>query len=154
RGRIALAQHLAADRIEASAALVRHLDQCLACMSCERVCPSGVRYGELLVETRALLHEKRRPNTTPSWLTNPRTLRIGLQLTRIPGRRAALRSRIAQALLKPFGLARAAREMPRLPIAAAWPKPRAATRGRVGLFLGCAAELADRDVHPAAAKLL
>lgn len=30
-----------------------HLDQCLACHGCETVCPSGVQYGSLLMETRA-----------------------------------------------------------------------------------------------------
>src|ERR1700676_4760739 len=57
RGRIAFAQALANEQLALTPTLTTHLDQCLACMSCERVCPSHVRYGELLVATRSLMRE-------------------------------------------------------------------------------------------------
>lgn len=53
RGRIAVARALALGTIEAGPIGDAHLDHCLACRSCEAVCPVGVRYGELLLETRA-----------------------------------------------------------------------------------------------------
>src|SRR5579864_7154130 len=59
RGRIAFAQALASGRLAATPTLTSHLDQCLACMSCEPVCPSHVRYGTLIVATRSLLRESR-----------------------------------------------------------------------------------------------
>jgi len=37
-----------------------HLDQCLACHSCETACPSGVQYGRLLMETRASMAPHRK----------------------------------------------------------------------------------------------
>ncbi len=55
RGRIAIAAALARGEAEPTAALRSHLDHCLGCLGCERVCPAQVRYGELLVETRALI---------------------------------------------------------------------------------------------------
>ncbi|MDB5073848.1 MAG: uncharacterized protein JWO42_27 [Chloroflexi bacterium] len=35
--------------------LNRHLSRCLDCRACETACPSGVRYGQILEETRAAL---------------------------------------------------------------------------------------------------
>ncbi|MCE5232635.1 MAG: 4Fe-4S dicluster domain-containing protein, partial [Xanthomonadaceae bacterium] len=55
RGRIALARAVATGTLIADADLCGHLDHCLGCLACERVCPSGVQYGALLAETRALL---------------------------------------------------------------------------------------------------
>jgi len=40
RGRIALARSIASGRIAPGPVATRHLDQCLACLSCEEVCPS------------------------------------------------------------------------------------------------------------------
>jgi glycolate oxidase iron-sulfur subunit len=56
RGRIALMQALANGRLEMSEALTRHLDSCLVCRACEKMCPSKVEYGELIDTTRGLLH--------------------------------------------------------------------------------------------------
>src|SRR5688572_32027031 len=53
RGRIAYAKSLALGRVEASATMRAHLDGCLACGSCEVVCPSRVPFLELLAGTRA-----------------------------------------------------------------------------------------------------
>ena len=55
RGRIAFARALAGGEVDAkSGRLAAHLDRCLGCGTCERVCPSGVRYDELISLTRAL----------------------------------------------------------------------------------------------------
>src|SRR5215813_10412909 len=37
---------------------VRHLDQCLGCMSCVTACPSGVQYDKLIEATRAQLERR------------------------------------------------------------------------------------------------
>ncbi|WP_284320469.1 (Fe-S)-binding protein [Dyella acidisoli] len=55
RGRIAIAAALARGQFPPTPELRTPLDHCLGCLSCERVCPAGVKYEELLVETRALL---------------------------------------------------------------------------------------------------
>lgn len=62
RGRIVLIDAgLDADS-SLSDATVTHLDRCLGCMACVSACPSGVRYDELLVDTRAQVERRwRRP---------------------------------------------------------------------------------------------
>jgi glycolate oxidase iron-sulfur subunit len=58
RGRISLIQALAAGELRNSAAAQIHLDRCLSCLACESVCPSGVRYGELIDGGRTLLNRQ------------------------------------------------------------------------------------------------
>ena len=157
RGRIAFAQALAMGRIEATPTLSTHLDQCLACLHCERVCPSKVRYGELIVATRALLRGPARPRWSPIGFlaVHLRWLRAALRLANAPIIGHILRSRAAQALLRPLRLDRLLRELPRLPIVdRSATRQIASPRGRVGLFLGCVAAATDRDVHAGAARLL
>jgi glycolate oxidase iron-sulfur subunit len=55
RGRLWLMKALADGRLEPTAPVVRHLDQCLGCRACETACPSGVHYGEVLEATRGWL---------------------------------------------------------------------------------------------------
>lgn len=58
RGRIALIQGWLSGQLSPSDTLTRHLDQCLLCRRCERVCPSMVPYGEIMDQSKALLAEK------------------------------------------------------------------------------------------------
>lgn len=161
RGRIAFAQALATGQLGLTATLTKHLDQCLACTSCERVCPAHVRYAELLVATRSLMREATPRARRQRWpgflLLRPRLLRAALRLANLAVVRACVRSRLMQRMLRPFGLDRLARELPHLPRPAPLPnlvKPTAPPRGRIGLFLGCVAAEADRDVHAGATRLL
>jgi glycolate oxidase iron-sulfur subunit len=48
RGRIALIQGWAGGHLKTSKKLVEHIDNCLLCRSCERVCPAVVPYGRLI----------------------------------------------------------------------------------------------------------
>ena len=161
RGRIALAQALASGQLAATPALTMHLDQCLICLNCEHVCPSQVRYGELIVTARSLLRESRRPlrreRALLALMARPRWLRAGLRLANLPGLRSWIRSAMVRNALRPFGLDRFARELPRLLRVASLPQLGKATtppRGRVALFIGCAAATVDRDVHVSAIRLL
>jgi glycolate oxidase iron-sulfur subunit len=157
RGRIAFAQALAQGTLEATPSVLAHLDQCTACMACERVCPSKVRYGELIVTTRAWLHDGKGAGGLAWLVACPRLLGALLRVANLPGLRQILQGRVVRALLRPFGLERAVVEIPRLPRVAAAPARASASaspRGRVGLFLGCVAASVDRDVHAAARSLL
>jgi glycolate oxidase iron-sulfur subunit len=61
RGRIVLMKEGLKEESELSPQLVTHIDRCLGCMACVTACPSGVRYDELIEDTRAQIernHER------------------------------------------------------------------------------------------------
>ena len=159
RGRIAFAQALAQGKLEPSATVLTHLDNCLACMACERVCPSKVQYGELITTTRAWLVDSGKVSRTGRslgrLLAYPRLLGALLRVANLPVVRGVARSRAMRMVLRPLGLDRALAELPRLPRVESMPsRAPASPRGHVGLFLGCVAASVDRDVHAAARTLL
>ena len=75
RGRVSLMRALASGALPASEQLAAHLSLCLGCRACERVCPSGVRYGQLIEAGRTLV----RTQQPDAWLT-----RAGLGLSARP----------------------------------------------------------------------
>ena len=156
RGRIALAKALALDMLTEPSTAAQHLDQCLACLRCEGVCPSHVRYGELIVATRQLLHRGTRAGGVWSFvMRQPLLLRIALRAGGTRWLRRLLQSAALRRLWQAFGVQRAIDELPVLPpVPRAAAQTRTASRGRVGLLLGCVASVADRDVHAAARRLL
>ena len=62
RGRIDLMRGLRDRRISLTDTTVAHFDKCLGCMACVTACPSGVKYDQLIEETRAMI-ERERPRT-------------------------------------------------------------------------------------------
>jgi glycolate oxidase iron-sulfur subunit len=152
RGRIALIQGLLQGWLAPGAGLEGHLDNCLGCRACEGACPSGVRYGALIDGARVRL-------------SRPRSLsrRLVLALASRPRWFGA-----AAAVARGLGLRRLGQHLPGA--AGRWLRlvpphpgpvpgslstdPQGASRGRVGLFLGCVAREADVAVHRAAARLL
>ncbi|MES9818902.1 MAG: (Fe-S)-binding protein [Candidatus Thiodiazotropha sp.] len=68
RGRISLIQALAEGELELDTAVETHLDRCLGCRRCEIVCPSGVRYGQLLDAGRSLITKRKRGRPFMRWL--------------------------------------------------------------------------------------
>lgn len=150
RGRIALLQALANGQLDAGPKLREHIDHCLLCRRCERVCPSGVQYGKLFDLGQQLLAQDRRPSraarlglalaTHPTWLRGLARL-IGLAQR---GGVMWLGRRLGLARLSP--LLRRGLNLPRLAaparLAAHYPAhgPR---RGKVALFTGCIGQAAD-----------
>ncbi|MGH8076254.1 MAG: (Fe-S)-binding protein [Lysobacter sp.] len=146
RGRIALARAWALDTIEPTPAGDAHLDHCLACRSCEAVCPAGVKYGELLVTARQRQRERRgaglrqrlieRLSAHPRWLA---------------GAFVAYRwgYRWLPANLRP--LPRPPRRTSSSSLAAA--PSRALDRGRVALFVGCVAAPYEAALRAAVTRL-
>jgi glycolate oxidase iron-sulfur subunit len=53
RGRIVLMKEGLQAEADLSDAIVTHIDRCLGCMACVTACPSGVKYHELIEDTRA-----------------------------------------------------------------------------------------------------
>lgn len=60
RGRIALMKAVADGMIEPDEDVERSLSLCLGCRACEPVCPSGVKYGQLLEEARDIIHQNKK----------------------------------------------------------------------------------------------
>lgn len=69
RGRIALMKAVVDGVLEPDEHFERELNLCLGCRACESACPSGVNYGQLLEQARAIMNEHK----TYSWPV--RTLR-------------------------------------------------------------------------------
>ena len=157
RGRIAIAAALARGQVSPTPELRAPLDHCLGCLNCQRVCPAGVQYEELLVETRALLGPSpQRPERLLSLIKRPRLSRWLERLARwtgaaywlppiLAGRRFA--SWRAALLLLSKGSTPSTQISSR-----AETKPSAA--GIIALFPGCAASVQDSEAERAAEMLL
>jgi len=167
RGRIHLMQQLAEGRATPTPSLLVHLDRCLACRACEAVCPSGVRYGELIENARFAIEPSRtRRRSLPASLVRRALLALFRDPARLEGvaglaglyERTGLRRLVRTTGLAdrlPHGLRRLERLSPPLT------RPRyqraaavAAPRARVALLLGCVMRVAYGDVHTAAARVL
>ena len=154
RGRIALAAGLIDGTIEADSAALSHLDNCLGCLSCQAVCPSQVRYDDILVATRAGLDALRPPSRLRRALRDPRLL---TRAARLAAWTQASRWLPKLATLFPAHspLRRLAQAQPAVPdplrlrALPATPK-----RSRVALLRGCVASVYDRDTLQAARYLL
>lgn len=133
RGRIALMEALSQGLLPGDPSSAHHhLNHCLGCRRCERVCPSGVRYG-------GIIDAFRRQTRGPA-------LGVLGRLVQHPGMQTTA-ARIARAV--PAALSRPVAPVHRLhllsrvlPAAGEAPgpglyPPATARRGRVGLFIGC-----------------
>lgn len=156
RGRIAIAAALARGQVSPSPALREPLDHCLGCLNCQRVCPAGVQYEELLVETRALLGPApTRPKFLLGLVKRARLNRWLQRLARwtgaaywlpaLPGFRTGSPWRAALSLLP-------RNQAPQASIREA--KPSTQPAGTVALFPGCAASVQDAEAERAAETLL
>ncbi|MCS7238757.1 MAG: (Fe-S)-binding protein [Thermoguttaceae bacterium] len=169
RGRIYLMRLVSEGRLPWSAEVAKHLDLCLDCRACETACPSGVPYGRIVEPFRTAVHEC----CPPAWwqgglvrwlLADVFPYRHRLRTLLFPVRMAQ-RIGLYQ-LAEKLGFFRllpgAFREMATLlppafpedkplpPCAPAAGKPRA----RVGLFVGCVADVMFRHVHWATIRVL
>jgi glycolate oxidase iron-sulfur subunit len=67
RGRIALIRAVAEGQLDlTSPGFMHQMSECLDCRACEAVCPSGVRYGELLEPARTQIVRATAPVRSPS----------------------------------------------------------------------------------------
>ncbi len=166
RGRIYLMRGAAEGRLNDPETLAEEAFLCLGCRACETACPSGVRYGAMLEETRALVRSAER---RPSFAA--RLERFALrEIVAHPRRLHALVSLLA--LVQRVGLDRLAvrllprriREMhallPRIPESSertrmpAFTPARGVRRGRVALFEGCVMPELFGRVNDAARRVL
>ena len=169
RGRIALIQGWLTGQLTPSATLTQHLNQCLLCRRCERICPSMVAYGDIIDQSKALLVEKTKNHfSLQSFITNSSlklllhkkisgylfsTLRL-LQKTGI----FVLAKK--SGLLKLFGLQRLTSYLPKLDKPAKtksfYPADSSSqqSQGNVALFTGCLSKQLEATTVNSSIKLL
>ena len=163
RGRIAMIQALARGQLEPGPGLIRHLDRCLGCRACERMCPSLVEYGKILDQGRALLKQPHPPALQQ--LLNQLADSRGLQ--RKAGalrwyQRSGMQDMVRRSgILKPLGLAEQEAALPQLPartkLESDYPARRMdgqAAYGTVALFTGCLGNVLEATVQQAAIHIL
>jgi len=163
-------QALALGRLEADSGLLTHLDRCLGCQACEKVCPSEVHYGQLMDCSRDLLTAHR------PWLarlkragalylvSRPTLWRRGWRLLRLYQRSGLQTLFRYSGLLRLLGLRRLDALLPDIkspPIAAATtaadiiePAARPSLRHRVGLFTGCMEDIVNGTLRQDTIRLL
>ena len=153
RGRIALMMAVARGQLEATPKLLGHLDRCLSCRACERMCPSRVPYGTLIDSARALSRPTRRRRfALDAVLIHPTRLRWLASALRL-----LQRSRLDR-LAPLFGLGRAAQWLPPLSRPRQWQRYYPAQGDQPGepvaLFTGCTGAVLDAAANDAAIALL
>jgi glycolate oxidase iron-sulfur subunit len=159
RGRIYLIKEMLEHEHTPSAEVVRHVDQCLSCLSCMTTCPSGVDYMHLIDHGRARIEtlyrrspaEKIKRRFIAALLPYPRRFRLVLRLGRLAGRLqpflpVRLRN-LAELALSP-SMAPA-----RTHLQTIYP-PQAASRGHVGLLPGCVQQATDNGINEATIRVL
>ncbi|GAB2535965.1 (Fe-S)-binding protein [Rhodanobacter koreensis] len=160
RGRIAIAAALARGQADPTAGLREHLDHCLGCLNCETACPANVQYGELLIETRAMLGPApQRPRQLLNLIKRPVLMRT---LRRIGGwmalshwkdwlaRRLPATSPWRAALL----IMPAATPTARVQASRDEASQGESEQARLALFPGCVAGVDDTQAQQAAVTLL
>ena len=160
RGRLSLIQGWARDELQATPKLTGHVDNCLLCRSCESVCPAYVPYGQIVDRFRAATHE--RPSAVP---LARRLKKSAMELALTSETLAPLSGRLMTGSLagglKSLATLVGAGDLtaglppptPALPPAGLHP-PDGTSRGTVSLFLGCTADLADRETAWSSVTLL
>lgn len=164
RGRISLIKDVAQSRLDLrSSGFVEQMNQCLDCRACEAVCPSGVRYGQLVETARAQIRRVERSQESAS-----RRFARTLLLRRLFGdlrlmRAAAALLRFVQqtrltSLAPLVGLGNVAKLAPPIP------SSRFAARGQLFeavnprgvafLHAGCVMPVAFGNVHEATVRML
>ena len=168
RGRIALIQGWLNGQLAPTTTLTNHLDHCLLCRRCERVCPSLVPYGKIIDESKALLtgssktvwsRKKKLYNTILSLLLNKKLSGFFFSFLRLLQNTGALFIIKKSALLKRVGLQQL---LTALPFLQKKFKPenfypatnKTLSRGTIALFTGCISNQLDPETVIASIRLL
>lgn len=166
RGRLSLMLALAREDLPLNAKLESHLARCLDCRACEKVCPSYVGFGLALDSARAVIESRRAAAGLPvsktmsliEWLvekpTRMRRLAKLLRLYQRTGLQWLLRTSRMLRLLRLDNLdADIPRLEPQKDLAEFHPATNK-SKGKVVLFTGCQADMADQPALASSIRLL
>jgi glycolate oxidase iron-sulfur subunit len=162
RGRISLIKDVAQSRLDLrSPGFLEQMSQCLDCRACEAVCPSGVRYGQLVETARAQIRQTEPQEPLFRRLARAllHSLFTDLRLMRAAARilRFAQQTRLTS-LARLVGLGEAAKLAPRIPSSffpargQRFEAPNA--KGVAFLHAGCIMPVAFGSVHEATVRML
>jgi glycolate oxidase iron-sulfur subunit len=164
RGRISLIKAVGESRLDLrSPGFVEQMWQCLDCRACEAVCPSGVRYGQLVETARAQIRRAQAPTDMPRermlrrFFLRTAFARLDLMCVAATLLRFAQQTKLIS-LAGLFGLGRAAKLAPKISGAFFIPQdqrfeaPR--PQGVAFLHAGCIMPVAFADVHRATVRTL
>ncbi|WP_432827770.1 (Fe-S)-binding protein [Dactylosporangium sp. CA-092794] len=135
-----------------------HFDACLGCMACVTACPSGVRYDELITETRTMVEQVRPPAgralRAAVFALFPYAERLRLAKAPLVGYRilgTPFKRRLPATLRTLLDLAPPVRRaVPLPPLVPALGRRRA----RVGMLTGCVQQAFFPSVNAATARVL
>lgn len=162
RGRIALIQAWAGGYLETSEKLVEHIDNCLLCRSCERVCPAVVPYGNLIDNFRGQIKADKKFSLAGTLLkeishnkTSNRLAQSGLSFYQSSGLQKAARFFKLPELLHLDKVDRLLQaQSDRTPLNPSYFTEISPAKGNVGLFIGCMGSLLDHQTVNSAIKVL
>jgi glycolate oxidase iron-sulfur subunit len=168
RGRIALIQGWLSGQLSPSRVLTQHLDQCLLCRRCERVCPSQVAYGEIMDQSKALLAKQTKTrfsfqsliiNSSLKLLLNKKSSNLLFSALRLLQKSGIFVLIKKSGLLKIVGLQHLISYLPDLNKPAKTKNFYPAdvtqkTQGNVALFTGCLSQQLEPKTINASIKLL
>jgi len=166
RGRIALIQGWLTGELSPTGTLTQHLDQCLLCRRCERICPSMVPYGEIMDQSKALLTEKTKSHFNLQSFISSRSLKLllnkkisGILIStlRFLQKTGVFSLSRKSGLFNLFGLQRLTSYLPTLDKPAKTKSFYPATnsiKGNVSLFTGCLSKQLEPATVNASIKLL
>jgi glycolate oxidase iron-sulfur subunit len=163
RGRISLIKDVAQSRLDLrSPGFLEQMSQCLDCRACEAVCPSGVRYGQLVETARAQIRQTEPEEPASRRFARTfllRSLFRDLRLMRAAARilRFAQQTRLTS-LAQAVGLGEAAKLAPRIPASFFTARGQrfevTGAKGVAFLHTGCIMPVAFGNVHEATVRML
>jgi glycolate oxidase iron-sulfur subunit len=156
RGRINLMRALATHALPLDGSVAGHLSRCLDCRACERVCPSGVTYGQLIAAGRVLCLPQTRPGFIARfllWLVQRRTA-LNAVTKVVHGLTRTGLLRLFAIVLQRSRLGGILASIPRIQRAEQLPASSAPTQRRVVLFRGCLTPMLDADTLRSAETVL
>lgn len=168
RGRIALVQGWLTGNLSLSPTLTQHLDQCLLCRRCERVCPSQVAYAEIIDQSKILISQQKNNafslqkiiiNNGLRLLLNKKISNVFIPVLRLFQQVGGFTLTKKTGLLKLIGMQRITSYLPKLekPIKTKsfYPATKPNLKNEnVALFTGCLSKQLDPKTVSASIKIL